>query len=172
MCIPPCNGAPSSSSAARHSSAPCNGTTVPCPSGMTHARLRIKEVTFSGNHIINKDTLSNFPTPEWRSSRAAADNSPVCYTRNTRVRITAKFDVVRRPSANETVAIRGQATVGGATLQWNGSVTVNTSSSEVTVSGMRSNANLPNQLACVDACDINWRYNPAASGWSWLGPTR
>ncbi len=169
MCIPSCNGTSSGNAAGSHSTAPCNGTTVPCPTGMVHARLRIKEVTFSGNHVINKDTLGNFSSPEWRHGRASADNSPVCYTRNSRVGITAKFDVVRRPSANETVAVRGQSTVGPATLQWNGSVTVNTSSSEVTVSGLSSNVNLPGQVACVDPCDIAWRYNPASSGWSSAG---
>jgi hypothetical protein len=136
---------------------------------MVHALLDVKEITFAGNTVVEKDTLGNFPSPEWRRGRAAADNSPVCYTRNTTVRMTAKFDVTRQPSASETVEVRGRGTFGTATLEWLGTVTVNTGDTEVTASGLASATNLPDQVACFDPANIAWEANPAATGWAGAG---
>ncbi len=136
---------------------------------MVHSALQVKEITFGGNHVVEKDTLGNFPSPEWRRGRAAADNSPVCYARNTPVSMTAKFDVTRQPSASETVEVRGRGTFGSATLEFLSSITVSPGDVEVTVSGLASATNLPNQVACYDPANITWEANPAATGWAGAG---
>jgi hypothetical protein len=148
---------------------PCNGTTTACPSSMVHALLQVKEITFAGNHPVEKDTLGNFGAPEWLRGRAAADNSPVCYTRNTPVSLSAKFDVTRAPSAAEMVQVRGRGTFGSATLEWTGSVTVSPGDTEVTVSGLSSAVHLPNEVACFDPAPISWEANPTATGWAGAG---
>jgi hypothetical protein len=43
---------------------------------MVHAQLRVIEVDFSANHVVEKDTIGNFGSPEWRDGRATADQSP------------------------------------------------------------------------------------------------
>ncbi len=146
---------------------PVTCPTAPCP--VVHALLDVVEITFSGNHVVEKDTLGNFPSPEWREGRAATDNSPVCYTRNTSVELTAKFRVTRQPTATESVQVRGQGTFVSAALEWTGTVSVSPGDQEVTASGMTSNNPLPNQVACFDLARITWEANPAGTGWTSAG---
>ena len=144
---------------------PATCTTSPCP----HASLQVKEITFAGNHIVEKDTLGNFPSPEWVDVRAAADNSPVCYTRKKKVRMTAKFNVSRQPSASESVEVRGTGVFEGVTLKWRGAVNVSPGDTVVTVSGLVSDVDLPDIVACLDPVTIVWEANPAGTGWTGAG---
>src|SRR5688572_26787249 len=57
-----------------------------------HAALTVLEVSFKGNHKIDKDTLGEFATPEWLLGRA--EQFPVCYTRGKKIKLTVKFKVV------------------------------------------------------------------------------
>ncbi len=148
---------------------PCGSTAKPCPATMVHASLDIIEITFAGNHRVEKDTQGYFGAPEWQKGRVAQDNSPVCYTRNNAVRLDAKFKVMRKPSAAETVEIKGQATFGSATIDLTGSGSVSPSDNEITVSGLTSAANLPNEVVCFDNVNIPWQANPGGSGWSPAG---
>ncbi len=135
-----------------------------------HATLAIKEIRFAGNHVVEKDTLGNFSSPEWVEGRAT--QHPVCYTRNTSVRLTAKFNVVRHPGRTETVAVRGRFTYHTTTLEWTANVSVNTSATEVSTPAMTSSAPIPNFVACYDSTDIRWEYNPASTGWAGAGNSR
>jgi hypothetical protein len=134
-----------------------------------HALLQIREITFVASHPVEKDTTGNFPSPEWVRGRAASGNSPVCYTRNTRVYMTAKFEVTRHPTAPETAEVRGRGTFGSATLEWVGVVSIATADAEVTVSGLASATMLPDQVACYDPVTFNWEANPASTGWAAAG---
>ncbi|HMD97112.1 MAG TPA: carboxypeptidase-like regulatory domain-containing protein [Terriglobia bacterium] len=134
---------------------------------VVHAALVIREIAFSGNHVVEQDTLGDFSSPEWVEGRS--QQSPVCYTRNTSVQLTAKFRVTTHPSGTEAVQVRGTATLGSATLQWTGSVSVDPGDNEVTTATLTSSAALPNQIDCFDPADINWEFNPAGSGWASAG---
>ncbi|MFH2055133.1 MAG: carboxypeptidase-like regulatory domain-containing protein [bacterium] len=139
-----------------------------------HAVLEIEEITFGSNHKIDKDTLGAFRSPEWVKGRAAADQSPVCYTRNKKVKLTAKFKVTTQPSQPDAVAIRGKSTfngAGGATaaLEWTGTVNVNSGDTEVTSSAIESDVVLPNQVDCYDGQTIAWEMNPGNTGWAAAG---
>ena len=170
MCQCGCNE-PSRPSSGTSATSPCNGTTHLCPSGMIHGQLRIIEVDFSSNHVVEKDTLGNFGSPEWRDGRSAVDQSPVCYTRNALVPLTAKFRVTRQPSVTETIEVKGTATFGSITLEWTSSVPVSPSDTEVSTPSITSNVSLPNHVGHYDPLSINWTYNPANTGWSSAGTT-
>jgi hypothetical protein len=150
--------------------APAACTTGSCSTApVVHAQIQILEITFSGNHPVEKDTLGNFPAPEWRAGVAASANSPVCYTRNTRVQLTTKFRVTQQPSASESVEVKGNATFGAATLEWLGTVTVAPSDTEVTTPALTSNVSLPNEVECYDPASITWQANAAGTGWNAAG---
>lgn len=152
--------------------APCDPLLQSCGGPpVVHAVLQVKEITFGGNHVVEKDTAGPFVAPEWVRGRAAADNAPVCYARNTTMTITAKLDVTQKPSAADAVDVRGRATLGPAQLEWNGSVTVNPGDSEVSVAGMVSTGTLPNRVTFFDPGSIDWESNAAMTGWKSAGRT-
>lgn len=132
-----------------------------------HAVLQILRITFAGNHPVERDTLGNFVAPEWQRGRRR--QWPLCYTRNTKVRLRATFRVIISPTATETVAVRGRATVGAATLEWSGDVTVSPSDDEVTTAELESSANLPNHVAYFRRVAINWEAQPPGEGWGGAG---
>jgi len=140
-----------------------------CAAVCPHSALKIEEVTFSGNHRVDKDTKGLFPAPEWKSGRATSAQSPICYMRNRKIRLTAKFKVTANPCANESVKIRGRETFGGINLEWTGSVTVGPSDTWVTTSTLVSDKAIPDKVACYDPADIAWHYNPGGSGWKTAG---
>ena len=125
---------------------------------VVHAVLSLKELTFSGNHEMDRDTRGDFPPPEWVSNRSV--QWPVCYTRATNVKLKAKFEVLAPPTATETVRIRGVATLDNTTLEWTGSVSVSPGSTEVTTGELTSSAALPNQVGCYDPATIQWEAEP------------
>lgn len=151
----------SSPSSGTSASTPCNGTTEPCPLSMIHAELVVEEITFLDNHVVEQDTLGDFPSPEWVRGRSVSTNSPVCYTRNKPVKVDVKFKVVRGPSASEVVTIQGEARAGSVNMLFSGSVNVSPSDSYVTLSSVSASNNLPNEVDCLDMFDIKWKYNPA-----------
>lgn len=165
----PSSTSPASPSSGPGASTPCTSPSVSCPHPTVHAQLRVKEITFSDNHTVERDTLGNFPSPEWQSAVAVADNSPLCYTRDTKIKMTVKFSVTQQPSASESVQIKGEASVGSSTMRWTKNITVGPSDTEVSASGMISNVNLPNEVNCYDPLTIAWSANPASTGWSSAG---
>lgn len=133
---------------------------------VVHAALVIREVSFSGNHVVEQDTLGSFSFPEWVEGRS--QQKPVCYTRHAAVQLTAKFRVTTHPSATETVQVQGRSTLGSATLQWTGSVNVAPGDNEATTATLTSTP-LPNQIDCFDPATITWQMNPAGAGWASAG---
>jgi hypothetical protein len=127
-------------------------------STVVHAVLSLKEVTFSANHPIDQDTTGNFASPEWVSGRSK--QWPVCYSRTKNVKLKAKFEVMAPPTATETVKVKGVATLGTATLEWSGSVSVSPGSTDVTTGELTSSAALPNEVACYDPATIQWEAEP------------
>lgn len=143
---------------------------VPTPTAPTrHARLEVAEVAFKDNHPIDRDTLGPFPGPDWQRGRDATQQAPACYTRDTRVKVQATFRVTSAPSAAETVRVRGKASIGSTTLQWEGDITVSSGDATVTSPVLTSTAKLPNQVECVEGVQIEWEANPEGTGWGGAG---
>lgn len=163
-----CDG-PSSPGGGGGSAPACNPAVQSC---RCCTRLTIKEITFSGNNIVEKDTTGNFPSPEWLDSRADADQSPIAYARNKHISMSAKFSVSTAPClASESVEIKGQATFGSATLTWTGSVSVSSGDTEVTAS-LTSNNPLPNAVGIFESSAITWQSNACGNGWNAAGTSK
>ncbi len=169
MCLTGCSK-PSSSSSGSGAGAPaCNPAVQSCT---CCSAITIKELTFTGNNVVEDDTTGNFPSPEWVDGRAQSDQSPVSYARNRTISLDAKFKVTTAACrGGESVEIKGKATFGSATLEWSGSTTVNPGDTEVTAS-MTSNSPLPNAVGIFETTDITWQMNPCGKGWSGAGTTR
>jgi hypothetical protein len=135
-----------------------------------HAVVIIKELSFTGNNVVEKDTLGNFPSPEWKEGRASADQSPVAYARNKKVNLNAKFKVTTRPCQPELVEVKGSASFGPTSLEWTGSKTVNPGDSEVTYT-LSSNNPLANEVGIFESSDISWQMRPPGQGWVAAGTT-
>lgn len=123
-----------------------------------HAIISLKELTFSGNHLVDKDTRGIFSPPEWVNGRDT--QWPICYTRNKNIKLKAKFEVIAPPTATESVKVKGVVQLGQATLEWSGSVSVSPGSKEVTTGELTSSAPLPNYVACFDPMTIQWEAEP------------
>ena len=137
-----------------------------------HTLLQLKEIEFSDGHVVEKDTTGDFAKPEWQRKRDQAKQAPVCYTRNKPPKLKATFSVVRAPTAAESVEIGGQCNIGGATLEWRASVTVQPADKTIVSPVMTSSANLPDHVACYDPLIIAWEINPANQGWISVGDSR
>lgn len=131
---------------------PCNS---PC-------RLRLDELSFKDNHVVEKDTAGNFVAPEWKHGRSASDNAPICYTRNTSLKVDVKFVVTQQPCSSETVSIEGKTNVGGTDITFTASLNVSPSATELTTT-ITGNPALPNEVNCIDTLDITWSYNKSGA---------
>lgn len=98
-------GPSTSSAAAATQPKPITLTKVLCPA--QSSLLQLFEVDFLDHHRINKDTLYEFPSPEWLLGRV--EQSPVCFTRDKQIKLTVKFKVLRAPHTTETVDVQGSA---------------------------------------------------------------
>jgi len=136
-----------------------------------HAVLAIKELAFSGNNVVEKDTTGNFASPEWQDGRGQADQAPVAYSIGKKISFAAKFKVSTAPCQAESVAIKGTASFGSASLEWTGSVTVNPGDTEVSVS-LTSNNAAGSTVGIFESSDISWQMNPGNLGFAAAGTTR
>ena len=134
-----------------------------------HAAVTIKELAFTGNNVVEKDTTGDFTSPEWVDGRA--DQSPVSYARNRKISFVAKFKVTVQPCRAESVDVKGSATFGSVALQWTGSITVNPSDSEVSVA-LSSDNPLENKVGIFESSDITWQMRPSNQSFSSAGTTR
>lgn len=135
--------------------------------------FKIKELTFTNGRRVEKDTMGDFPSPEWVDGRAAADQSPISYARGKKIALKAKFQVATAACQSEDVNIRGSAQFGSDAFEWNASLTVTPADTEVTVS-LTSDASLANQVALIEneAADITWEADTCGQGWADAGKTR
>jgi len=169
VCLTGCSTPPSPSSGAGANTPACNPAIQSCP---CCSAVAIKELAFTGNNVIEKDTTGNFVPPEWVDGRAQTDQAPVAYARNRRISFNAKFRVTTAACrSGESVAVRGTATFGSASLEWTGTVTVNPGDAEVAVS-LTSNNPLPNEVGIFESSDISWQMNPCGQGWGGAGTSR
>jgi len=168
MCLAGCSSTSSPSADPGANEPACNPAVQTCACCSV---LSIKELTFAGNHVVEKDTIGDFPSPEWVEGRAQSDQSPVSYARNTKISLRAKFKVTTAACrAGETVEITGTATMGAASLKWTKTVTVNPGDKEVTA-WMSSDNPLPNAVGIFENSTISWQMNPCNKGSSSAGST-
>jgi hypothetical protein len=165
------NEKPTTSPSSGSGGSPAASAVVPCPvTAVTevHARLQLKSVTFSGGSDIDNDTFGDFPTPHFLVGRAADASPrvqrpaqfPYAITRATKLSAVAVFTVTQQPTTSESVTIDAEAVVAGTALQFHGSVTVNSSDTEVTTPSFMSDVNLPNTILKVDPLTIDWFQTP------------
>jgi hypothetical protein len=157
MCLTGCTPSNNPASDPDAGAPACNPVMQNCPCCCV---LSIHQLTFSGAgfHRINKDTQGDFPAPEWDDGRAAADQSPVSYVRNTPIAFTAAFSVTTPACrAGETVQLKAKATLGGIPMEWTGSVTVNPG--DAAVSASPGDRPLPNAVGIFESSDISWQTN-------------
>ena len=152
---------------------PVGGPVTPCSSGapIRHAAINIKQITFAGNHIVERDTFGNFPQPEWLDTRSASDQSPVCYTRARNVQLTPTFHVTCDPTQTDQVEIRAEAVWRSVVMNFHGTVSVSPGDQTVTAAQMASDVALPNCVDCIDPFELSWGMNPAGQGWNSAGLT-
>jgi hypothetical protein len=148
---------------------PVGSPVAPCPQ-IRHAAIRIKQLEFAGNHVVECDTYGDFPRPEWLDTRTTMQ-SPVCETCGRAVRFTPTFYVTTPPTQTETVQIRAVAAWRSVIMNWTGNVTVSPSDAEVTAAQLTSDVALPNCVDCVDPFETSWGMNPAGQGWNSAGTT-
>jgi hypothetical protein len=169
MCLTGCSSSSSPSSGSGANTPACDPNTQSCP---CCSAVSIKELAFSGNNVVEKDTTGDFPSPEWVLGRPQADQAPVSYARNRNVSFTAKFAITTAACrAGETVEVKGNATFGAASLEWTGTLTVNPGDTEASTT-LTSNNKLPNEIGIFESTDIHWQMNPCSAGWRPAGTTR
>lgn len=140
--------------------------------------IKIKQLTFTGNNPVDKDTdpLGFGPTgsADWEDGRPQEKQYPVAYARNKNVGLTAVFTVVTAPLCDESVEVKGSATFGSASLEWISSVTVHPGDKGKVLPGLTltSNNALPDAVGIFESSDISWQMNPGKRGFSPAGVTR
>jgi hypothetical protein len=122
--------------------------------------LKVKEVSFVGGDIeISKDQNGGAPfikDPVWKDTNPPEQNNPAAYPRNTRMTVTVKFAVNPAPPSPVTnVTIEGEVPGLGKFIKTG--VTI-PAASEVTVSDIVTDKELPNQTKFYDPMTINWRH--------------
>jgi hypothetical protein len=137
--------------------------------------LAVDAITFSGGHTVNDDTVADFDN-RWSSGRAVAtlDPSPLCYTRNTTVTLTATLRVVTAPTEAEKVKVRGTMVAGAATIVWTSAdITVNPAAATVSFPApVAGSAALPNQVAAYNPVTIAWEMSDPNGNWIAIGNTQ
>lgn len=142
--------------------------------------LAVSDITFSGGHTVNNDTVADFDN-HWTLARAQAnianpqlDPSPLCYTRNTAVTLTATLNVTTAPTDTETVRVRGTAAAGGANIVWtSAAITVNHGDATVSFpAAVAGSAVLPNQVAAYNPLTIAWEMTDPNGNWIAIGTTQ
>ena len=137
--------------------------------------LEVKEITFSGaaRHTVEKDTAGNSDN-KWTRGRSQNDQSPLCYTRKTKVELAVVFTVKTKPTDEETVQVRGKADFNGTALQWLSTsphLKVAPTAAEVTLGATLSDKELPDVVDCYDTVTITWEMTHHDGNWKTIGTT-
>ncbi len=127
---------------------------APCPDKVPN--LVVTRVTFHDNHVVECDTLGDFPKPEWDLDRAPEQQAPVCYVRGATVRLTVELHVLGTRSYEGSVTIQGSARFGEVELTWKQDVTLAPGEAKVTLSQVAASAPLPDHVGCYDPVVIIW----------------
>jgi hypothetical protein len=134
--------------------------------------LAPQTVTFSNGHTVDNDTVANFDN-EWREGRGQNVQSPLCYTRNTAIRMAAVLKVVRQPTEAETINIRATARLGLKTLTWTAN-NVNVAPGPLTVNFPASNSSdtIPDEVNFYDPMTVKWEMTTPNGTFESIGETK
>jgi hypothetical protein len=138
-------------------------------------KLEVKEVTFCGpaRHTVEKDTAGDFDN-KWTKGRLDTEQSPLCYTKNTKIELAVVFTITAKPTEEETVKVRGTTDFNGTQLQWLSTdphIKVASGAAEVTLAATLSDNDLPDVVACYDPLVITWEMTAADGAWKAIGTT-
>ena len=122
----------------------------------TVVQVALKSVTFLNNSTnlfaVKKDDGSAYSTPHWQTSND--QQSPICYKRNTKMKVTVKFAA---PGLNNTsVTIKGSG--GGFTFGGANGVSGIVSNGVLEITNLESDQNLPNTIAIYQPLIIDWQF--------------
>jgi hypothetical protein len=121
--------------------------------------LTPKEVSFTSDIDIFKDQVGSAPKimdPVWKDTNTPDQNDPVAYVRNSAMKVTVKFAIDPVPASPvSNVTIEGE--IPGLGKFKKTGVTI-PAASEMTVSDIVADTNLPNTTKLFDPLTINWRH--------------
>lgn len=140
----------------------------------SHAAVAIHQLDFADKNRVERDTKGLFPPHEWVEGRAADQQAPVRFTRNTAMAFKATFKVVATPCRHETVEVKGNATFGTAKVEWKGTVNVSPSDKPgklLPVLALSGTPALPDAVGLFESSDITWQMKPIASPFAAAGTT-
>ena len=126
-------------------------------------RLEISKVQFTCHKVLNDGTkqIGVAFDKAWVKNRlqpapkqpAASSQSPVCLTRNTKLKLIAEFEVTTPPTEQETVTIRGRHASFG---ELRADITVKPGGTWAVSAEIESSTALPNEVQHVANWQIDW----------------
>ena len=121
--------------------------------------LTPKEVSFTSDIDIFKDQVGSAPQimdPVWKDTNTPDQNDPVAYVRNSAMKVTVKFGIDPVP-ANPINNVTIEGEIPGLGKFKKTGVTI-PAASEMTVTDIVADTNLPNTTKFFDPLTINWRH--------------
>ena len=145
--------------------------------------LEVQEIDFDSRPVLNdgRDEIGKAFDKKWIKGRSdpvtgcitQSSQSPICYPVKTRITIGAIFNVLTKPTEDETVWVYGRATIGGTTLVWTEEVVVRADADKVQIWDATSDQPLPDGVALHDPLTINWYMSlPDKVSWREIGSTK
>lgn len=129
-------------------------------------KVDLKEVSFSGTkyHIVKKDDgTQDYPAPHWQDNSSPLDGDaddagdkkyPVCFTRNTKMKVTAKW---RIEPANPGVSIKVKGD-GSGNLDFP-ETTAAVSGNDLTITDVECSNPFVNEVDFFDPMSITWSFS-------------
>ncbi len=123
-------------------------------------KVKLQEVSFSDNHTIKKDdSSSDYSAPHWTDNNldGDADDSgekkfPICYTRNTKAKVSAKIKLTPDLSSLSDVKIKVKA-VGVQTFAEKSIAT----STSITYPETSADSALDDKVDFLNPMTLNWK---------------
>lgn len=127
-------------------------------------RVQVKEVKFECHEVLN-DGVTKIGEPfdkRWESGRAdpavnvktAKSQSPICFTRKKKIKLSAEFEVTEKATDDETVSIKANLGFGEVKAD----ISVAAGADKASMALTESTAALPDKVDHIAAWDITWTH--------------
>ena len=144
---------------------PMGAVVSACVSGSCKpVTLKLKEVSFLNDFTVVRDRQSKFDPvtdPVWKSTNAAADNGEVAYKRNSKLNVSAKFDItptITKPISGVTI----QADVPGVGMIQKTNQTLNGTNYDFPATD--SDNNMDTVTKIYDPLALTWKFGKDGTG--------
>ena len=144
-------------------------------------KLAIEEITFNSHTIYNDgvgEVKKKFDK-KWKKGRkdpkagrkAKSSQSPLCFTRHKKIKLSAKFKIDPAEKATEDENVKIEADLGFGKIE--GTVAVSAGADEATLALTESSAKLPNVVGAEPAWEITWKSRDSAdAAWREAGKSK